>query len=107
MGKLSPHIPANMEQIIMFKVTKSHKMKINHNSHYLALTHTAWFDAFSGSITQLMCLQLVDKYLIKIINMTENFYKFVLNFIYGFFLLSLFATTNLGRIHFYIYLYIK
>jgi len=70
----------------MFKVPVAHNMKIDYDSHYFALTQLAGFNAFPGAITQLMCLQLADKCFIKVIDVTENFNKFVLNLIHGFFL---------------------
>jgi hypothetical protein len=36
-------------------------MKIGNDSHDFAFTQLAGLDAFPGSITQLMCLQLADK----------------------------------------------
>lgn len=73
--KFFPHILADMEQIVMFKVSDSHNMKISYDSHDLVFTQLAGFDAFPGAITQLMCLQLFDKCLITIINVAENFNK--------------------------------
>ena len=102
--ELIGHIPADVEQIVMFEVSVTHYMKIDYNGHYLALTQFGRLDSFPWAIAQLVCLQLSDKYLIKIIDMTENFNKFVLNVIHGFFLFWLFGNSNLGRIHFYIYL---
>jgi len=66
-------------------------MKIDYNGHNLALTQFAWLDSFSRAITYLMCLQLSDKYVIKIINMTENFNKFGFYIIHGFFFFGLLA----------------
>ena len=64
-------------------------MKIDYNGHNLALTQLAGFDAFPGATTQLMCLQLTDKYFIKVINVTENFNKFGFNIVHGFFFFGL------------------
>ncbi len=43
-------------------------MKIGYDSHDLTFTQLAGLDAFPGAISQLMCLQLADKCLIKIID---------------------------------------
>ena len=61
-------------------------MKKGYDSHDFAFTQLAGLDAFPGAIAQLMCLQLADKCFIKIVNVTENFNKFVFNLIHGFFL---------------------
>ena len=88
----------------MFKVSVPHNMKIGYDSHDFAFTQLAGFNAFPCAITQLMCLQFFDKCLIKIVN--GNFSLFSILFMDSSFI-WLVAITNLGRIHFYMYLYIK
>jgi hypothetical protein len=60
-GEFTGHIPANMEQIVMFEVSVTHYMKIDYNGHNLAITQFARLDSFSRAVAQLMCLQLFDK----------------------------------------------
>ncbi len=64
-----------MQQIVILKVPVPHNIKIGYNSHDLAFAQLAGLDAFPGTIAQLMCLQLSDKYSVKIIDVTENFNK--------------------------------
>jgi hypothetical protein len=66
-------------------------MEIDYNSHNLALTQFRRLDPFPRAIAQLVCLQLADKYLIEIIDMTENFDKFGFNIVHGFFCLGVWS----------------
>ena len=87
--ELIGHIPADVEQIVMFEVSITHYVKIDYNGHNFALTQFGRLDSFPWAIAQLVCLQLSDKYSIKIIDMTENFDKFGFKINHGFFFFGL------------------
>ena len=91
--ELAGHIPADVVQIVMFEVSVTYYVKLDYSGHNFALTQFGRLDSFPWAIAQLVCSQLIDKYLIEIINMTENFDKFDVKIKHGFFLFGLFALS--------------